>query len=124
MNQDYSFYIDLMQVTKFSNIPRILHKYRIHEKNISNSNEDLDYKTWKDILSKFLIKKQFTLSEKDYQFIYKMKYPSFKNIYSNSSKEVDKTIQKIIFQNRISSTFDQENLQEFFNNKKHLWIDD
>lgn len=118
--QDFAFWLDMSEVTRFQVIPEILVMYRVHSGNASTTRPQAQYESWRkafeDKISRKLLDKE--LNKEELQILYNIKYPGFKEYYLENKEKVDELVMKILDANESRCVFSQKSLQKLF--KKRL----
>lgn len=113
--QDYAFWLDLISITEFYIIPKVLVEYRVHSNNASSIKHQQQFNSWKNALkNKLLEPVNCVISESDYKILYDMKYPNFTVKYLDKKEEVVNLVNRISSMNSEKKLFEPSSLSVFF----------
>jgi glycosyltransferase involved in cell wall biosynthesis len=117
-SQDYAFWLELIDKTKFSIIEEVLVMYRIHDKNASRIMKVEQYSSWRKAFIDILLPKfDIELSEEELEILYDMKYPNFAERIQNQKDVYINLVDKLVLKNDETHYFNSVELKKLLNNK-------
>ena len=124
--EEYKFWLDLSEFTKFGNIPKKLLLYRYHDASISrvadNAKDEQRYQTMKSIFSEILSKLDIINSEAENRLHFVITYNEKMLNTDIDVKDVIVYINKILNFNQEIGFFDKKQLKQYLYKKIFILI--
>jgi glycosyltransferase involved in cell wall biosynthesis len=113
--EDYEFWLQMARVSKLSNLPKVLFKYRIHQESISKKEATTQHNLSLDIRRMFFLEVGVKATDEELDLLRKMCYRC-NDLRLSELKVVGRMLRSLIDANQRSRYMDQQHLANVLGN--------